>query len=79
MTTDPEMISGPGEFDCRLMQVGAGKIVCKRGAEGYQAIGYYPALSAPVHPASASPLKSWTVISASAGPTWAPTPASARR
>jgi L-asparaginase II len=42
MTTDPEMISGPGEFDCRLMQVGAGKIVCKRGAEGYQAIGLLP-------------------------------------
>jgi len=42
MTTHPEMISGPGEFDCRLMQVGAGKIVCKRGAEGFQAIGLLP-------------------------------------
>ena len=39
MTTHPEMVSGPTEFDCRLMQVGAGKIVCKRGAEGYQAVG----------------------------------------
>jgi len=42
MTVHPEMISGPSEFDCRLMQVGGGKIVCKRGAEGYQAIGLRP-------------------------------------
>jgi L-asparaginase II len=42
MTTHPEMISGRGEFDCRLMQTGKGKIVCKRGAEGFQAIGLMP-------------------------------------
>ncbi len=42
MTTHPEMISGRGEFDCRLMQTGKGKIVCKRGAEGFQAIGLLP-------------------------------------
>jgi L-asparaginase II len=42
MRAHPEMISGPAEFDCRLIQVGAGKIVCKRGAEGYQAIGLLP-------------------------------------
>ncbi|MBI2757442.1 MAG: asparaginase [Chloroflexi bacterium] len=42
MTTHPEMISGPSEFDCRLMQVGKGKIICKRGAEGFQAIGLLP-------------------------------------
>lgn len=42
MTTYPEMISGHGEFDCKLMQVGNGKIICKRGAEGYQAIGLLP-------------------------------------
>jgi L-asparaginase II len=44
MTTHPEMISGAGEFDCRLMQVGKGSIVCKRGAEGFQAIGLKPGL-----------------------------------
>lgn len=44
MTSFPEMISGRGEFDCRLMQVGKGNIVCKRGAEGYQAIGLKPGL-----------------------------------
>ena len=42
MTSHPEMISGSTEFDCRLMQVGVGKIVCKRGAEGFQAIGLLP-------------------------------------
>ena len=42
MTGSPEMISGPSEFDCRLMQAGKGRIVCKRGAEGFQAIGLRP-------------------------------------
>ena len=50
MTSYPEMISGPTEFDCRLMQVGAGKIVCKRGAEGYQAIGLLPGTLGPDSP-----------------------------
>lgn len=50
MTTHPEMVSGPGEFDCRLMQVGAGKIVCKRGAEGFQAIGLLPGALSPDSP-----------------------------
>jgi L-asparaginase II len=39
MTAHPEMISGYGEFDEQLMRVGAGRIVCKRGAEGYQIVG----------------------------------------
>lgn len=42
MTTHPEMVSGYGEFDEQLMKVGEGKIVCKRGAEGYQIIGLLP-------------------------------------
>jgi len=50
MTTHPEMISGPNEFDCRLMQVGAGQIVCKRGAEGFQAIGLLPGTLSPDSP-----------------------------
>ncbi len=41
------MVSGFGEFDCELMKVGNGKILTKRGAEGFQAIGLLPgALSA---------------------------------
>ena len=42
MTTHPEMVSGHGEFDCELMKAGRGKIVCKRGAEGYQIVGLLP-------------------------------------
>ena len=50
MSNHPEMVSGSGEFDCRLMQVGAGNIVCKRGAEGFQAIGLLPGAIAPDSP-----------------------------
>ena len=42
MTAHPEMVSGYGEFDEQLMRVGKGKIVCKRGAEGYQIVGLLP-------------------------------------
>ncbi len=42
MTSHPEMISRYGEFDCELMTVGAGRIITKRGAEGFQAIGLLP-------------------------------------
>lgn len=42
MTSHPEMISGFGEFDCELMKVGDGRIVCKRGAEGFQIVGLIP-------------------------------------
>jgi L-asparaginase II len=42
MTAHPEMVSNHGEFDCELMKVGQGKIVTKRGAEGFQIIGILP-------------------------------------
>jgi L-asparaginase II len=42
MTAHPEMVSGFGEFDCELMKIGEGKIVCKRGAEGFQIVGLLP-------------------------------------
>lgn len=42
MTSHPEMVSADGEFDCELMRAGEGRIVCKRGAEGYQIIGLMP-------------------------------------
>ncbi len=42
MTAHPEMISNYGEFDCELMKVGGGKILAKRGAEGFQVIGLMP-------------------------------------
>ncbi len=42
MTSAPEMVSAPGQFDTELMRVGLGKIIVKGGAEGYQAIGLLP-------------------------------------
>ncbi len=42
MAAHSEMISGYGEFDCELMKVGDGRIITKRGAEGFQAIGLLP-------------------------------------
>jgi len=44
MTTHPEMISNLGEFDCELMKASSGKIVTKRGAEGFQIIGLMPGI-----------------------------------
>lgn len=42
MTAHPEMVSGYGEFDEQLMKACEGRIVCKRGAEGYQIVGLLP-------------------------------------
>ncbi len=42
MTAHPEMVSNYGEFDCELMTTAAGKIITKRGAEGFQIIGLMP-------------------------------------
>ena len=42
MIAYPEMVSGFGRFDTRLMQVGRGKLIAKGGAEGYQAVGVLP-------------------------------------
>jgi L-asparaginase II len=42
MIAHPEMVSNFGEFDCELIKAGAGKIVTKRGAEGFQLIGLMP-------------------------------------
>jgi L-asparaginase II len=50
MTSYPEMISGKGEFDCRLMEAGGGNILCKGGAEGFQALGLRPGLLSPDSP-----------------------------
>jgi L-asparaginase II len=57
MTTHPEMISAYGEFDEQLMRVGAGKIICKRGAEGYQIVGLLPDVLRPGDPGVGIALK----------------------
>jgi L-asparaginase II len=50
MTAFPEMISGYGEFDEQLMRTCAGRIVTKRGAEGYQIAGVMPGVISPDSP-----------------------------
>jgi len=42
MTAFPEMVSGEGSFDTRLMQVTSVQLVSKGGAEGFQGIGIPP-------------------------------------
>lgn len=42
MIVHPEMVSGPGRFDTRLMEVTHGHLVVKGGAEGYQCVGVLP-------------------------------------
>jgi L-asparaginase II len=42
MTAHPDMVAGPERLDTALMEVGAGRILSKTGAEGYQAIGLLP-------------------------------------
>ena len=42
MTAYPEMVANHGEFDTELMKAGAGRIVTKRGAEGFQIVGLMP-------------------------------------
>lgn len=46
MLAYPEMVSNHGEFDCELMTVGAGSVITKRGAEGFQIIGLMPGVYA---------------------------------
>jgi L-asparaginase II len=42
MTSNPEMVAGPGRFDTDLMSVSNGMILSKAGAEGYQVVGLMP-------------------------------------
>ena len=42
MITYPDMIGGPDNFDTDLMQVAEGRVICKGGAEGFQAFGIMP-------------------------------------
>ena len=51
MTSYPVMVAGPGRFDTLLMEITAGRIVSKGGAEGYQAIGLLPNAIGPNSPA----------------------------
>ncbi len=51
MLTYPDMIGGPDNFDTSLMQAAQGRVICKGGAEGFQAFGILPGAIAPGSPA----------------------------
>jgi L-asparaginase II len=57
MMAHPEMVSGYGEFDEQLMKVGQGKIMTKRGAEGFQIVGIMPGVLSPDSPGVGIALK----------------------
>jgi len=42
MTSNPDMVGGPGRFDTRLMEVVGGRVLTKGGAEGFQGVGLMP-------------------------------------
>lgn len=51
MTAHPEMVQCPGGSDTELMRALPGRLIAKRGAEGYQAIGLAPGALRPGSPA----------------------------
>ncbi len=57
MTSNPDMVGGPGRFDTDLMRVTGGRIVSKAGAEGYQCFGFMPGALGPGSPAAGAALK----------------------
>lgn len=50
MMANPDMVGGPGRFDTALMKTGAGKILVKGGAEGFQSVGLLPGALGPDSP-----------------------------
>ncbi len=50
MSAHPDMVSGPGRFDTRIMEVMQGRVIAKGGAEGYQGLGIMPGALAPNSP-----------------------------
>jgi L-asparaginase II len=57
MLTYPNMIGGPDNFDTTLMQAAQGRVICKGGAEGFQAFGIMPGAIKPGSPALGVALK----------------------
>ncbi len=50
MVEYPDMVAGPERFDTLLMQAMNGKVVCKGGADGYQAFGIFPGAAGSASP-----------------------------
>jgi L-asparaginase II len=51
MTSHPYMVAGPDRFDTRIMEVTAGRVLAKGGAEGYQGMGVRAGVISPDAPA----------------------------
>jgi L-asparaginase II len=51
MTSNPDMVGGPGRFDTVIMGLASGRLLSKAGAEGYQGIGIMPGALGPGSPA----------------------------
>ncbi|HEY45678.1 MAG: hypothetical protein AMJ88_14750 [Anaerolineae bacterium SM23_ 63] len=51
MTSHPFMVAGPDRFDTRLMEVTAGQVLAKGGAEAYQGLGVRAGVIRPDAPA----------------------------
>jgi L-asparaginase II len=51
MLTYPDMIGGPDNFDTFVMEAAQGRLICKGGAEGFQAFGIMPGAINPGSPA----------------------------
>jgi L-asparaginase II len=50
MTSNPDMVDGPGRFDTRLMQTSGGRILSKGGAEGFRGMAIMPGALGPRSP-----------------------------
>jgi L-asparaginase II len=57
MRAHPDMVAGPNQFDTLLMQVTAGKVLSKGGAEGYQGMAVRPGALSPASPGIGITLK----------------------
>jgi L-asparaginase II len=57
MTSNADMVAGPGRFDTRIMEICQGRILAKGGAEGYQGVGLMPGALGPGSPATGIALK----------------------
>ena len=57
MTTNPEMVRGPGDFDTEVMRLGGGRLVSKSGAEAFVGLGLAPGACGPNSPALGVALK----------------------
>jgi L-asparaginase II len=57
MTSHPYMVAGPDRFDTRLMEVTAGRVLAKGGAEAYQGMGVRAGVIDPDAPALGMAIK----------------------